>query len=563
MKTSFILNKNTILIVSLLLYTVLIAFFYYQSRQYAINTATEKIEEVLLNTQAIRKYVSIQKKEVYRLQEQKNLDEEYFSPILLSSTFSAKQVNNIYNALRNQQDKAPVTIKFAATNPRNDANIASDKEQKLLQAFNQDRMKKYKELIRTDRGEAIFYAVPTRPTTKQCALCHSDPELAPGGLVAMYGDKKGFYEHTGDIRAVLSTTYPIEKELADARLLFYLLSIAAFVTLLAIVLISYRYINIIKSKQKQLQEANENLTDKVDAQTRQISRQHEYLDLILNASPNIILVSDLTKLTFANEAFFSVFSEFSALDEFNRAYNFKDYVTAHLCDKKIALQTHQQWLDLFVNRHQKLCFGGAGSYYHMITTPFVHDEKKLYLHILSDITALERTKQQLQEQSIKDELTGLYNRRHFNTVYDREIKRAARDGMYLVFAIMDIDYFKDYNDMLGHKKGDKALAKVASLVRQHFSRSGDFVFRMGGEEFSVITTTKSLTQTKEHFHEFHRALQALHLPHPKSRVASYLTVSVGVFAKTVEPADETDFYKEADNLLYAAKQKRNDLKFNF
>ena len=572
MSKNFLLNKYNIFFVAVILYLALSLFFYYQTRSYAINKASEKIEEVLLNTQALRKFVSIQKNEVYRLQDNGEIDKDYFSPILLSSTYVSKQVNNIYNNLRNDRDKDAITIRFAAPNPRNDANEASEKEKLLLEKFNAKTLDHYQELIDTDRGKAIYYATPTRVTTPDCAICHTDPHLAPQGLVAMYGDTKGFYEHNGDIRALLSTTYLIKNDLKDAQLLFYLLCVATFIVLFALVLITYKYINIIKQKQKQLEEVNKNLESKVWQQTREITDKNEYLDLILNSSPNVIVVSDIEKIIYANKSFFDTFTAFSCIEEFNAQTTFNRFIHSHYCSKSIcnlddlnaSSIDNSAWLQLFLNRSQRLCFKDDASmrYYTMSTTQFNHQESKQYLHIITDISELERAKIRLEELSIKDDLTKLYNRRYFNTVYERELKRATREESYFVFAIMDIDYFKNYNDALGHIKGDIALQKVAQAMQEYFNRSGDFIFRMGGEEFSVLFTTKELDSVKKHFIHFHKHIKTLALKHPNSKVSPYITLSSGVYGAKVDTL-RIDFYKEADALLYKAKRKRDSAVFNF
>jgi len=547
-------------------------FFYQQTRQYAIEKATEKIEEVLLNTQALRKYVSIQKNEVYRLQDEGWVDKEYFSPILLSSTYVSKQVNNIYNHLREQKAKEAITIRFAAPNPRNEANTATPKEIALLNLFNEKKLDSYKELIQTPRGEAIYFATPTQITTGECAVCHTDPALAPKGLVQMYGDTNGFYEHSGEIRAILSTTYPIQTDLADAKFFFYLLSFATFVVLFAILLMSYKFINIIKQKQNELEDANKNLEAKVDEQIKELSDQHRYLDLILNSSPNIILVSDVEKIIYANDAFTNTFYCYESIADFNEKERFKHFIfKRHCCDtqcknlEKTKDIDKESWLDIFLNNPQKLYFNDKGDehFYNMTTTTIHHDDRNLYLHIITDISELERTKLQLQELSVIDDLTKLHNRRYFNQVYTNEVQRSAREGNYFVFAIFDIDYFKHYNDALGHVKGDAALQKIAQTIQKHFSRSGDYTFRMGGEEFCIITTTDTKESVKKHILQFHSAIKQLQIVHPKSDVSEFLTLSIGVYAAKVSKENPQDFYKEADALLYRAKQKRDSVVFNF
>lgn len=571
MKRNFLLSKHFILIISILLYLLLVLFFYYQTRDYAIEKSTQKIEEVLLNTQALRKYVTVQKNEIYRLQNLGYVDKEYFSPVLLSSTFISKSVNNVYNALRNEKGQEPITIRFAATNPRNLNNQASHKEELLLDKFNKNELEKYKELIQTDRGEAIYYAVATRITTKQCSVCHSDPKLAPKQLVQMYGDENGFYEHNGNIRALLSTVYPISSDLKDAQNFFLILSGASLIVFGFVIALTYKYINIIDTKQEALEDINLNLEDKVTQQTQEIRSQHEYLNLILNASSNIVIVSNLERIIYANNPF-KEFNPYSTIDEFNKHYDFKNYIYKHFCDDESCnLETLEeilnksQWLKTFLNNTKKLCFiiEEKMHYFTFSTNEIYHYDKKVYVHILSDVTELEKTKLKLEKLTVKDDLTKLHNRRYFNQIYTNELKRAQRENLYFTFAIFDIDYFKNYNDSLGHHMGDNALVEVANGIKIHFSRANDYSFRMGGEEFCVLTASKTLEGIKTHFTNFHKNIENLHIKHPDSSVSQYLTVSMGVFSHKVDSLNEFDFYKEADMLLYKAKEKRNSIVFNF
>lgn len=573
MKSEFIYNKHGIMFVSIIFYLLLLLFFHYQTKNYAISQATQKIDEVLLNTQALRKYVSIQKNEVYRLQDKGQIDKEYFSPILLSSTYVSKGVNSIYNNLRDQEQKEPITIRFAAQNPRNLDNTATDKEVWLIDQFNSGNLDRFKEIIETDRGKSIYYAVPTRITTTECATCHSDPSLAPKGLVQMYGKSQGFYEHVGEVRALLSTIYPIKNDLKEAKFFFYLLAGATFVVFALIILISYKFINVINSKQKELFNINKNLESKVQEQTQLIVEKNDYLDLILNSSPNSVLVSDLNHLLFANHTFFKELRGFKTVAEFNKKHPvFKDFIYSHLCcenfcnleKKDLTPVDRDNWLNIFLNSNQKLCFKPEQKivYYSIITKQIRHNNEDLYLHIIIDITELEEAKIKLEELSIKDELTKLYNRRHFNHIYESEINRAKREGNSISFAIIDIDYFKNYNDSLGHIAGDSVLQTVAAKLKNHFNRSTDYTFRMGGEEFGVLMVGCSKDKCINHTQKFLQEVKSLRIKHPESKVAPYLTVSIGVYHAQLNKDSDIDFYSKADKLLYKAKETRDTLLHN-
>jgi diguanylate cyclase (GGDEF)-like protein/PAS domain S-box-containing protein len=159
----------------------------------------------------------------------------------------------------------------------------------------------------------------------------------------------------------------------------------------------------------------------------------------------------------------------------------------------------------------------------------------------------------IEQLSITDELTKLYNRRFFNTKFEEEINRAKRENNYFSLLIIDIDYFKEYNDTYGHQEGDAALIKVANVLTNHTNRSSDFAFRLGGEEFGIIATLE-----KEKITEFatliKNAIEELKIPHSRSIVSDYLTISIGITSKRDNDiSNSTMLYKEADDALYKAK----------
>ena len=162
-------------------------------------------------------------------------------------------------------------------------------------------------------------------------------------------------------------------------------------------------------------------------------------------------------------------------------------------------------------------------------------------------------KKYIEQLSITDELTQLYNRRHFNIKIEEEINRAKRDDKYFTLLIIDIDYFKQYNDTYGHQKGDVALEKVASVLKTFTNRVSDFAFRLGGEEFGIITALD-----KEKAIDFATAIrekvEALKIEHSTSEVSSYITISIGISSrKGFDITNNDAMYKEADDALYDAK----------
>lgn len=163
-------------------------------------------------------------------------------------------------------------------------------------------------------------------------------------------------------------------------------------------------------------------------------------------------------------------------------------------------------------------------------------------------------KKHVEYLSITDELTGLYNRRFFNLKIEEEINRAKRENNHFTFLIMDVDYFKQYNDTYGHQKGDFALERVANILRKRTNRGGDFAFRLGGEEFGIITTLNK-EKVIEFAHIIKDEIENLEIEHSSSEVSKFLTISIGIVSKEgVEITNSDKLYKEADDCLYEAKK---------
>ena len=186
---------------------------------------------------------------------------------------------------------------------------------------------------------------------------------------------------------------------------------------------------------------------------------------------------------------------------------------------------------------------------------------RVFKSIQKDQSQLETVSKQLQiankkleNASYTDALTHLHNRRFFNIVIERELKRAIRAQNQITFMMLDVDYFKQYNDTYGHIEGDKALLHVAKMLKGILKRPGDFVFRLGGEEFGVILTQTNPLESESLAAKICKELQEQEIPHIGNKVSIYLTISIGVFTcKANETLKEEDIIKQADKMLYEAK----------
>lgn len=162
--------------------------------------------------------------------------------------------------------------------------------------------------------------------------------------------------------------------------------------------------------------------------------------------------------------------------------------------------------------------------------------------------------QQLSLLSQQDALTGLANRRYLDETLDNEWRRALRHETPLTIMMVDIDFFKPYNDSLGHLKGDQCLKDIATAISSIAARSGDLVARYGGEEFLLLFPMTNAQQAKIQAERLMNAIKKIAIVHPCSSVSPYVTISVGVAATIPRLNDSISaFVSRADHALYQAK----------
>jgi diguanylate cyclase (GGDEF)-like protein len=167
-----------------------------------------------------------------------------------------------------------------------------------------------------------------------------------------------------------------------------------------------------------------------------------------------------------------------------------------------------------------------------------------------------RLREALHTQSIRDALTGLYNRRHLGEVLEREARRAVRSNQGLGVLMLDLDHFKKFNDQYGHDAGDTVLREAASFLTKSV-RGEDIVCRYGGEEFVIVLPMASLKASKaraEHIRSKLRELTVLH----QGQSLGVLTVSIGVAELPTHGISGAQLLEAADAALYRAKNDGRD-----
>ncbi len=192
-----------------------------------------------------------------------------------------------------------------------------------------------------------------------------------------------------------------------------------------------------------------------------------------------------------------------------------------------------------------------------------HELKKIALTYNETLDHLNKSILELERQSTTDPLTGLDNRRKFAQLYEQEISRARRNHLFLALIMIDVDNFKEHNDLYGHHQGDQLLIDLARQMEKRFLRPSDHLCRMGGDEFSallididpstIVSVFESLQQawTLEYHNNIPRTIDTNDLK---------VSVSIGiyVFNSTLSPSWESA-YQRADAALYKAKNRGRNL----
>lgn len=168
---------------------------------------------------------------------------------------------------------------------------------------------------------------------------------------------------------------------------------------------------------------------------------------------------------------------------------------------------------------------------------------------------LNEANKELNRLATIDTLTELFNRRHFDMIVPRLIGKSVRDKTRVSFFIIDIDYFKSINDTYGHLKGDEALKLLGSYLLKVCRRPDDFAFRMGGEEFCIVTSGQTEDDSKAFAEKIRKGVENLGIENINSKVDTRMTISVGGINKAPSMDDNIDeFIRIADKRLYAAKE---------
>jgi diguanylate cyclase (GGDEF)-like protein/PAS domain S-box-containing protein len=333
----------------------------------------------------------------------------------------------------------------------------------------------------------------------------------------------------------------------DYQLLWEILT-GVFVVIMIILIWNRR----LSSEVRKRVEAEKLLND-AHRQLEQTNRQLvDYVDIV---DKYVITSTTDSKgiITYTSDAFCEIsgYSQQELIGNDHSIVRHQDMPASIYQDLWGSITRGQTWQGEIKNRKKN------GDYYwvHAYISPVCDAQGNItgYTAIREDIT----NKKLAEELSITDELTSLFNRRHFNNLLPRELARAEREKKTLVLMIADVDYFKPYNDNYGHQQGDNALRAVAGALKAALQRASDFAFRIGGEEFGVIVTVSDSGGAYTIAEKLRKAVEDLGIEHAYSEVAAHLTISIGMEINQCDgsqPADMDLIYRLADDALYRAKE---------
>jgi len=279
------------------------------------------------------------------------------------------------------------------------------------------------------------------------------------------------------------------------------------------------------------------------------ARDKDYYRNIIDRSSNIIIINSPSETIEVNKTFFHYFKEF---------FTFKEFQIQHRCISELFIEEEgclsrkvdgKHWLHyLMQNTGEKACVKielGGDMRYFSITASLVSPEKEHFAIIMSDITQQENYKQELEHLTITDALTGIGNRRYFQTKIEEECARASRYNNTLSLIVFDIDHFKDVNDEYGHSVGDEVLKEYTKLIASHL-RENDIFCRIGGEEFIVLLLHVDAKGALKIAEKLREEIQ-------KSQKVVPITMSFGV-SEYIYAESEESLFKRADKALYKAKE---------
>ena len=213
-------SKWAAIVFSLILFILFCLSIYFAARNYVIHKAEQEIENLILQHRGVHHYIQRNMHpELYRQKDNGKITQEFYSPVMFSSSYMVRNMHNYMNEEREKSGQDTLYYKMAADSPRNPVNKADANESRILKMFNADReLTEYRDTIKIDGQLYLQVALPFLQTTKPCLKCHGRREDSPLQLQELYPGQGGFNENVGSIRAIESIRVPLDERLTIANI---------------------------------------------------------------------------------------------------------------------------------------------------------------------------------------------------------------------------------------------------------------------------------------------------------------------------------------------------------
>ncbi len=310
-----------------------------------------------------------------------------------------------------------------------------------------------------------------------------------------------------------------------------------------------------KAVESELYQYREGLEALVAQRTAELHELNRTLETYIRVVDNNVLTSSTDAegvITYVSDAFCktSGYSEEELLGKKHNILRHPDMPDEIFVQMWGTITQGKNWQGELKNRRKD----GSALWIEMTIEPTFDEEQAIvgYTAIRHDIG----DKKRIEELTHTDPLTGVYNRRFFYEIMDKELRRTVRYGRRLCFAMIDIDFFKNYNDTYGHYEGDRVLVSVCDRIKSLLRRGDDYLFRLGGEEFGIVCHCPDTSVLGEYAERIRKSVEGMRIDHSASGVSSYVTISIGVTIVRPERQVTLDeIYIKADRALYKAKNE--------
>ena len=322
---------------------------------------------------------------------------------------------------------------------------------------------------------------------------------------------------------------------------------------------------------KQIVSVIHDITNRKKAE-QEIRESKELYLSIINSSPDDITIAQMDgSILMVSPAGKKMFGFEANVDELSLNLNIMDFLDPEFREKARDKQMKMLQGEVFgPSEYMGLRLDGT-KFDIEVNTAFIRDIEGKPIKIvlaIRDISERKEAEAKIQElilqleieknaekvNSITDSLTGIANRRYFDEILNKEFYRLKRSGAPLSLIMLDVDYFKKYNDTYGHLAGDNCLKQIGNILKNSVGRVYDSVTRYGGEEFAIILPETSSEGAITLAESIKKSVEDLKIIHEKSEINEYITVSLGVTTlSTVDIESVEEIIERADKALYRAK----------